>query len=76
MNVLPSLAQEGLRQVELMTSVPLCRASKKLGIVLIAKRSGSHRVLLLHIYVSLILVVAFQNGGISLLVKLIDTKQK
>lgn len=41
--------------------------------MLIAKRSGSHGVLL-HIYVSLILVVAFQNGGLSLLVKLIDTE--
>lgn len=52
MNVLPSLAQEGLRQVELMTSVPLCRASKEPGVMLIAKRSGLCEVLLLHIYVS------------------------
>lgn len=39
MNVLPSLAQEGVRQAELMTSAPLYQASKEQGMVLTAKRN-------------------------------------
>ncbi len=64
MNVLPSLAQEGLRQAELMTSVPLCPASKELGIVLIAKRSSLCRVFPLYIYVFLFLEVVFQDHSL------------
>lgn len=36
MNVLPSWAQEGFRQAELMTSAPLCPASKEQGMVLMS----------------------------------------
>lgn len=64
MNVLPSLAQEVLRQAELMTSVPLCPASKELGMVLIAKRSRLRRVLPLHIYISIVSGVAFQDSSL------------
>lgn len=67
MNVLPSLAQESLRQAELMTSVPLCPASKGQRIVLIAKRSSLRGVLPLHIYIHY-----FKDGifFLTLLVKL------
>lgn len=49
------LSSGGLRQAELMTSAPLCSASKIQGIVLIAKKTSFCRVPPLHIYVSLIL---------------------
>lgn len=61
MNVFPSVVQEGLRQVELMTSVPLCRALKELCTALIEKKSGLVRVLSLHICVSIILFVKIQK---------------
>lgn len=58
MNVLPSLAQEGFRQAELMTSAPLCPASKEQGMVLM---SSLWRVLPLHIYISVILMALFHD---------------
>lgn len=61
MNVFPCVVREGLRQVELMTSVPLFRALKELCIALIEKKSGSVRVLPLHICVSIILFVKIQK---------------